>query len=138
MLLTADHLPAARSARCSCLLIPREEEGLLAASRFAVSLVTFGVSLFMLGDFDPAAWNHVVDKEWVAAFGIHFKLGVDGISLWLVLLTTFLMPIVLVSTWNVDRQEGARVRRRHAHPRDRACSAPSSRSTSSSSTSSGK
>src|SRR3954470_8954193 len=83
-----------------CLLLPREEAGLLRGFAFAFSLLTFGVSLFMLGDFDPAKWNHVVDKEWVGAFGVHFKLAVDGISLWLVLLTTFLMPIVLASTWS--------------------------------------
>jgi NADH-quinone oxidoreductase subunit M len=83
-----------------CLLLPREEEGLLRGFAFATSLATFGVSLFMLGDFNPAQWNHVVDAEWVASFGIHFKLGVDGISLWLVLLTTFLMPIVLCASWS--------------------------------------
>ncbi len=81
------------------LMVPREEEGLHRGFSFAVSLATFALSLFMLVDFQPAQWNHVVDKEWVASFGIHFKLGVDGISLWLVLLTTFLMPIVFVSTW---------------------------------------
>ncbi len=83
-----------------CLLMPREEEGLLRGFAFAIALATFGASLFMLGDFSPAQWNHVVDKEWVASFGIHFKLGVDGISLWLVLLTTFLMPIVLCASWS--------------------------------------
>jgi NADH-quinone oxidoreductase subunit M len=83
-----------------CLLLPKEEAGLLRGFAFAISLVTFGVSLFMLGGFEPARWNHVVDKEWVAGFGVHFKLGVDGISLWLVLLTTFLMPIVLCASWS--------------------------------------
>ena len=83
-----------------CLLIPREEEGLLRGLAFTVSLATFAISLFMLGDFQPAQWNHVVNKEWIGAFGIHFKLGVDGISLWLVLLTTFLIPIVLASSWS--------------------------------------
>jgi NADH-quinone oxidoreductase subunit M len=83
-----------------CLLMPREEEGLLRGFAFIISLATFATSLFMLGDFNPAQWNHVVDKEWVAAFGIHYKLGVDGISLWLVLLTTFLMPIVLCASWS--------------------------------------
>ena len=80
--------------------MPREEEGLLRGFAFTIALVTFGVSLFMLGDFEPAQWNHVVDKEWVAAFGVHFKLGVDGISLWLVLLTTMLMPVVLCASWS--------------------------------------
>jgi NADH-quinone oxidoreductase subunit M len=83
-----------------CLLLPKEEEGLLKGFAFTISLITFATSLFMLGDFDPTRWNHVVDKEWVAAFGIHFKLGVDGISLWLVLLTTFLVPIVLCASWS--------------------------------------
>ena len=83
-----------------CLLLPREEEGLLKGFAFTIALVTFCTSLFMLGDFDPTRWNHVVDKEWVAAFGIHFKLAVDGISLWLVLLTTFLVPIVLCASWS--------------------------------------
>ena len=83
-----------------CLLLPREEEGLLRGFAFTVALATFCVSLFMLGDFEPTRWNHLVDKEWVAAFGIHFKLAVDGISIWLVLLTTFLMPIVLCASWS--------------------------------------
>jgi NADH-quinone oxidoreductase subunit M len=82
-----------------CLLIPREEEGLLRGLGLVIALLTFAASLFMLGGFQPAQWNFVVDKEWVASFGVHYKLGVDGISLWLVLLTTFLMPIVLLSAW---------------------------------------
>jgi len=83
-----------------CLLMPREEKGILKGWAFTVALATFFGSLFMLGDFNPTQWNHVVDKEWVPAFGIHFKLAVDGISLWLVLLTTFLMPIVLCASWS--------------------------------------
>ena len=38
-----------------------------------------------------------MDKVWIARSGIRFHLGVDGISLWLVLLTTFLMPVTLLS-----------------------------------------
>ena len=76
------------------LLVPKEEEGILRGFAFAISLATFGASLFLLGgDFVPSQWNYVVDKPWVPTFGVHFKLGVDGISLWLVLLTTFIMPI---------------------------------------------
>jgi len=81
------------------MLIPREEEGLLRGGAFVVSLVTFFASLFLLPGFDPNGWNHVVDVEWVPSLGIHYHLGVDGISLWLVMLTTFLMPVVLLSTW---------------------------------------
>lgn len=82
-----------------CLLIPREEEGLLRGFAFTVSLVTFCCSLFMLPGFTPSEWNLMVDHAWVDSLGIHFKLAADGISLWLVLLTTFLMPVALASTW---------------------------------------
>jgi NADH-quinone oxidoreductase subunit M len=80
------------------LLLPREEEGLLRGTAFAVSLITFFVSLLLV-HIDPAAWNHVVDLDWVPAFGVRFHMAVDGISLWLILLTTFLMPVVLLSSW---------------------------------------
>jgi NADH-quinone oxidoreductase subunit M len=80
------------------LLIPREEVGLHRGIAFTVTLLTFLASLFLF-PIEPAQWNAVVDKEWVPAFGIRFHLGVDGISLWLVMLTTFLMPIVMLSTW---------------------------------------
>src|SRR5205823_6100250 len=39
-------------------------------------------------------------KAWIPQWGIQYALGVDGISLWLVLLTTLLTPIVLLSSWN--------------------------------------
>jgi NADH-quinone oxidoreductase subunit M len=81
------------------LLVPREETGLHRGLAFTFALLTFIVSLFML-PIEPASWNCVVDKEWVPSFGIRYHLGVDGISLWLVLLTTFLMPLVLLSSWS--------------------------------------
>jgi NADH-quinone oxidoreductase subunit M len=81
------------------MLLPREEENLLRGAGFVVALATFFASLFLLPGFDPSGWNHVVDAEWVPSLGIHYHLGVDGISLWLVMLTTFLMPIVLLSSW---------------------------------------
>ena len=83
-----------------CLLaVPREEEGLLRGAGFAIALVTFLLSLGLLPGFVPTAWNGLYDKVWIESMGVHFKLGLDGISLWLVLLTTFLMPIVFVSSW---------------------------------------
>ena len=81
------------------LMFPREEEGLLKGFAFTVALLNFVASLFLLPGFDPSGWNATVDAEWVKSLGIHYHLGVDGISLWLVELTTFLMPIVLLSAW---------------------------------------
>ncbi len=82
------------------MLLPREEEGLLRGGAFTIALVNFVASLFLLGDFDAASFNHVIDWNWIPSLGVRFHLGVDGISLWLVLLTTFLVPIALLSSWN--------------------------------------
>ena len=81
------------------LFIPKEEENLLRGSAITIALATFGVSLCLLFNWNDTGFNHVIDIVWVKSLGIHFHLGVDGISLWLVLLTTFLMPIVLLSSW---------------------------------------
>jgi NADH-quinone oxidoreductase subunit M len=82
-----------------CMFVPARQEGLLRGLAFGIALCTFFVSLGLFSDFQPAEWNFVVDWSWVPSIGARFKLGVDGISLWLVLLTTFLMPVVLLSTW---------------------------------------
>jgi NADH-quinone oxidoreductase subunit M len=83
-----------------CMALPREEEGLLRGVGFAVTLITFLTSLALLPGFDAAGWNQVVDVAWIQSLGVHWHLGIDGISLWLVLLTTFLMPIVMLSTFS--------------------------------------
>jgi NADH-quinone oxidoreductase subunit M len=82
------------------LAIPREEKGLHRGLALAVALSTFFVSLGLLSGWNSGGWNHVVDAEWVPSLGIRYHLGIDGISLWLVLLTTFLMPVVLISTFS--------------------------------------
>lgn len=63
---------------------------------------TFLISLFLLMGFEPGqtGFQFVEDREWV--FGLRYKLGVDGISVLFVLLTTFLMPLVVLSAWHVE------------------------------------
>src|SRR3954470_40264 len=81
------------------MLIPREEEAIHRGLGFGTALITFLISLLILGDFDGAqgGFQLEVDKVWIAPLGIRFHLGIDGVSLWLVLLTTFLMPVTLLS-----------------------------------------
>ncbi len=64
--------------------------------------VTFLVSLFLLAGFTPSdtGFQFVEEHEWI--FGLKYKVGVDGISILFVLLTTFLMPITILATWEVD------------------------------------
>jgi NADH-quinone oxidoreductase subunit M len=84
-----------------CLLfVPKEEHGVLRGVGLAFSLATFLVSLGIITGFDGKlpGFQLVYDKEWIGAIGVHFKLGVDGMSIWLVILTTFLTPLVLLSS----------------------------------------
>ncbi len=60
------------------------------------------LSLFLIVKFDPAntGMQFVEEYTWIA--GLKYKMGVDGISILFVLLTTFLMPITILSCWQVD------------------------------------
>ena len=63
---------------------------------------TFLVSLFVLAGFDPAdtGFQFVEEYDWI--LGLKYKLGVDGISVLFVMLTTFLMPITIAACWGVE------------------------------------
>ena len=67
------------------------------------SLITFGLSIWVLAAFDPsiADLQLAVKLTWirVAKWDISYSMGVDGLSILLLLLTTFLTPISIVSTW---------------------------------------
>ena len=65
------------------------------------TVITFVASLLMLGDFDPqnTGFQSVHEAEWV--MGLTYKLGVDGISILFVMLTTFMMPLVIYASWGV-------------------------------------
>src|SRR4029077_9092076 len=65
------------------------------------SLVTFLLSLALWAYFDPtkAEFQFVEHAEWLPGFTIAYHMGIDGISLFFVLLSTFLTPICIVSSW---------------------------------------
>ncbi|QFT60266.1 NADH-quinone oxidoreductase subunit M [Sulfitobacter sp. THAF37] len=64
--------------------------------------VTFVISLFVLFEFDPGntGFQFVEEAEWL--LGMEYRLGVDGISVLFVMLTTFMMPLVIAASWNVE------------------------------------
>ena len=68
----------------------------------AATVMTFVVSLFILVGFDvdDTGFQFVEDREWI--MGLNYKMRVDGISILFVMLTTFLMPLVIASCWNVS------------------------------------
>lgn len=71
------------------------------------SCIEFILSLGILARFDSSshALQFVERHDWIPRFGISYFLGIDGLSLWLVLLTTFLTPIVLLGSWSaIDKK----------------------------------
>ncbi|MBL8056524.1 MAG: NADH-quinone oxidoreductase subunit M [Anaerolineales bacterium] len=90
------------------LFLRPDQQPALRWTALATSLITFGLSLIMLGQFaagDPG-FQLVVRAPWftVGNFAADFHLGVDGISVLLVLLTTFLVPIAIASTWEAVQE----------------------------------
>ncbi|HMG53226.1 MAG TPA: NADH-quinone oxidoreductase subunit M [Kofleriaceae bacterium] len=79
---------------------PKTETTLHRGIGMAFTLITLLISLLMLGYLNPreAGFQLVFDIEWISGLGAHFKTGVDGISVFLVLLTTVLMPLTLLGT----------------------------------------
>ncbi len=86
------------------LFLNSEQKNAIRWTALLTSLATFGVSLAMLALFDPARGDlqlvHRASWLRVGGISIDFYLGVDGLSILLVLLTTFLTPIAILSTWS--------------------------------------
>ncbi|WP_299741988.1 NADH-quinone oxidoreductase subunit M [uncultured Tateyamaria sp.] len=67
----------------------------------ATTAITFIASLFILFEFDPndTGFQFVEEGTWI--MGLTYKMGVDGISVLFVMLTTFIMPLVIAASWSV-------------------------------------
>ena len=68
---------------------------------FLSTIVTFAFSLVLFNRFDFAGSGSLQltgAVHWIDAFGLSFSYGVDGISLWLIMLTTFIMPIIMIGS----------------------------------------
>jgi NADH-quinone oxidoreductase subunit M len=83
------------------LFLNRQSKELLRWVALVFMLADFVVSLYAYSLFDPssAAMQLVENHIWVRDWGISYKIGIDGISLFLVLLTTLLGPIVILASW---------------------------------------
>lgn len=71
-----------------------------------ITLLTFLISVWMLLGFDgtKGSYQYVEQQPWISAFGVQYFVGVDGISVFLLLLTTFLMPLVVIASQSVHKQ----------------------------------
>lgn len=85
------------------LFIKPEQKPLIRWTALGTSLITFALSLWVLFRFDTATpdLQMVINLPWIpfAGFNIAYNMGVDGLSILLLMLTTFLTPISILSTW---------------------------------------
>ncbi len=82
------------------ILLPRRDRDIRVFS-LVISLLTFVLSLHLPVYFHraQAGFQYEIDKPWIATPNIHYHMGVDGISMWLVVLTTFLTPLCVLISW---------------------------------------
>jgi NADH-quinone oxidoreductase subunit M len=94
-------LPAIGAA--ALLFVPRRAAHLLFAAAFGVSFLAFLQSLWIFSRFDPSvgAMQSVERLAWIPAYGIEYIVGVDGLSLFLVLLTALMVPIAILASWTI-------------------------------------
>src|SRR5947208_15861070 len=88
-------------AGLALLLVPRRAAGVLRPASLVVAVVTFLLSLPLYFGFDAELIGYQFEEHgrWMPTLGVSYHVGIDGISLLLVLLTTFLMPLALASAW---------------------------------------
>jgi NADH-quinone oxidoreductase subunit M len=80
-----------------------KQEGQLKWLTLGFTVLNFLISLFLLADKGTvSASGFFFEKNipWIKAINTNYHVGVDGLSLWLVILTTFIMPIAVISAWN--------------------------------------
>jgi NADH-quinone oxidoreductase subunit M len=88
------------------LLVPRRRRGALFFFALAATALAFACSLKTFAAFDGTRgeMQFIERVPWMPAFGIEYIVGIDGISLFLVLLTTLLMPLVILASWPVQEK----------------------------------
>jgi NADH-quinone oxidoreductase subunit M len=82
--------------------IPSKNAELIKRAALAATLVVAIASIFLATGFDKSVtgMQYVQSNTWIEAFNINFAVGIDGISLGLILLSTILVPIVILATWH--------------------------------------
>ncbi len=96
-------IPALAALIMGAFLRGEDEAAQLNAKWIALvaTSITFLVSLGIYFGFDAAdtGFQFVEERDWI--FGLNYKMGVDGISVLFVMLTTFIMPLTILASWNV-------------------------------------
>ncbi len=84
------------------LLVPRTQPQMTRMLTLGISLLTFVLSLGLATSYQygQSGQQFVTDVVWIPHPEIHWHVGIDGLSLWLIILSTFLTPIAILISWN--------------------------------------
>jgi len=87
------------------LLLPGEKTRLLRWAAFVLSLIPLALSVVLWVRYDPALAGYQFEEQatWYAAINAGFHLGVDGISIPMILLTTLLTPLAILISWSIEK-----------------------------------
>ena len=87
--------------------INRENHSAIKYTAWIVTFVDFLLSLYIYFNFDSTTdkFQFVYDVTWIKALGINYSVGIDGISLWLIILTTFLGWLAIWSSWTAIKDQ---------------------------------
>jgi NADH-quinone oxidoreductase subunit M len=98
MLTLVTFIPALGAALI--LLIPRRDRDIRVFA-LVISLLAFVASVHLPVHLhrNQVGFQFEIDKPWIASPNIHYHMGIDGISVWLVVLTTFLTPLCVLISW---------------------------------------
>jgi len=92
------------------LIWPQRNAGLLKGFAFAVMLLNFLIALSLFVRFEPKSGLQFVENyAWITEYGISYYIGLDGLNLLMVLVTTLLMPVALLSAWHRLNEKNAKV-----------------------------
>jgi NADH-quinone oxidoreductase subunit M len=90
------------------LLLPKDSVDMIKKLTLGVSIVIFVASLLLIPPVlqNPAVMSFETDIQWIAYPNIRYHVGLDGVSLWLVILTTLLTPIAILVSWSyIDKRQ---------------------------------
>ena len=86
------------------LFFNRQNARAIRGFTFAVAVLTFILSLHLIAHFDSSrsGFQFLVDVPWISSAGIHYHMGIDGISVYLILLATILTPLAVLASWSIS------------------------------------
>ena len=99
------------------LLIPRAQETLIKVVTLVTTLATLGVGIAILADFDwdRSPLQYDVNEPWIDVIHSRYHLGIDGISLLLILLNSFTTVLVVIAGWEVVKEDRKSTRLNSSH-----------------------